>query len=97
MMATIDVAMGGHVAEKLFIGGKKVSSGCGSDMSNATRIATSAVRKCGMFGELVGYNSTDFDETSEEYNALVDKAVKQILDVSTFSLCKSTWFCLGII
>ena len=74
--------MGGHVAEKLFIGGKKVSSGCGSDMQNATRVATTAARKCGMFSDLVGYNSTNFDDTSEEYNAQVDKAVKQILDVS---------------
>lgn len=83
LLAQIDVAMGGHVAEKLFIGGKKISSGCGSDMQNATKIATSAARKCGMFGDLVGYNSTNFDDTSEEYNASVDKAVKQILNVSS--------------
>ena len=76
MLASIDVAMGGHVAEKLFIGGKKVSSGCGSDMMNATRTATTATRKYGMFSDLVGYSSTNFDDTSEEYNALVDKAVK---------------------
>ena len=82
MLAHIDTAMGGHVAERLFIGSRKVSSGCGSDMQSATKIATNAIRKCGMFGELVGYNSTEFEQTSEEYNALVDKAVKQILDVS---------------
>lgn len=76
MLAHIDVAMGGHVAEKLFIGGEKISSGCGSDMQNATKIATSAIRQCGMFGELVGYSSAKFCESSEEYNALVDKAVK---------------------
>lgn len=83
MLAMIDVAMGGHVAEKLFIGGGKISSGCGSDMQNATKIATQAVRKCGMFGELVGYSSNSFCSSSEEHNAMVDKAVKQILDVST--------------
>ena len=32
-----------------------------------------------MFGDLVGYNSTNKKETSEEYNAQVDAAVKQIL------------------
>lgn len=76
MLAMIDVAMGGHVAEMLFIGGKKISSGCGSDMHNATSIATQAVRKCGMFGDLIGYNSTNFDQSSEEYNAQVDKVVQ---------------------
>ena len=51
--------MGGHVAEKLVIGNSQVSSGCGSDLSGATKYATEAVRKYGMFGELIGYNSTD--------------------------------------
>ena len=32
ILAEIDVAMGGHVAEKLIIGSGKVSSGCGSDL-----------------------------------------------------------------
>ena len=69
MLASIDSAMGGHVAEKLFIGGQKVSNGCGSDMEGATRIATNAIRKSGMFGDMIGYNSTEFDETSDNYNA----------------------------
>lgn len=32
IIAQIDVAMGGHVAEKLVIGNSQVSSGCGSDL-----------------------------------------------------------------
>lgn len=32
VLAQIDVAMGGHVAEKLIIGNEKISSGCGSDL-----------------------------------------------------------------
>lgn len=32
ILAHIDVAMGGHVAEKLLIGSEKISSGCGSDL-----------------------------------------------------------------
>lgn len=35
-----------------------------------------------MFGDMIGYNSTDKNQTSDEYNAEVDKAVKQILDES---------------
>lgn len=31
-IAQIDVCMGGHVAEKLFIGKDKITTGCGSDL-----------------------------------------------------------------
>lgn len=82
ILANIDVAMGGHVAEKLVIGNEKISSGCGSDLQGATNYAVYAVRKCGMFGDIVGYNSTEKKDTSDEYNAEVDKAVKLILDES---------------
>ena len=44
MLAQIDVAMGGHVAEKLIIGNEKITSGCGSDLQGATNLATQAVR-----------------------------------------------------
>jgi ATP-dependent Zn protease len=81
-LADIDVAMGGHVAEKMIIGGGKVTSGCSGDLSGATNLAYRAVRQFGMFGEHSGYLSTGPDDTSEKYNALVDKSVKEILDVS---------------
>ena len=32
LLADIDVAMGGHVAEKMIIGNTKITSGCGSDL-----------------------------------------------------------------
>ena len=90
--------MGGHVAEKLVIGNSKVSSGCGSDLQGATKLATEAVRQYGMFGELIGYNSTSKGQTSEEYNLAVDKAVKQILDVSiAYSIFNHRRCALGII
>lgn len=82
ILAQIDVAMGGHMAEKLVIGKEKVSSGCGSDLQNATNMAIQAVRKSGMFGDLASYTVTEFKQTSDEHNAQVDRAVKQILDVS---------------
>lgn len=82
ILADIDVAMGGHVAEKLIIGNSKITSGCGSDLQGATSLAYRAVRMFGMFGEHSGYLSTNPDETSEKYNAMVDKQVKEILDES---------------
>ena len=39
MIAMIDVAMGGHVAEIKFIGEGKLSSGAGSDLAHATSLA----------------------------------------------------------
>lgn len=45
-------------------------------------MATYAVRQCGMFGDLVGYNKVDVKEASEIYNAQVDAAVKKILEES---------------
>ncbi len=92
--------MGGHVAEKLIIGSQKISSGCGSDLQGATSMAVQAVRHSGMFGELASYVSSKFEESSDEYNAKVDRAVKKILDVSNnpslfySSLILTFWFSL---
>lgn len=47
--------MGGHCAEELFIGNDKITSGCGSDLKSATRLAYGAVQSYGMFGEDAGY------------------------------------------
>ncbi len=81
--------MGGHVAEKLIIGSQKISSGCGSDLQGATSYAVQAVRHSGMFGDLASYVSSNFEESSDDYNAKVDRAVKIILDVSHLSFKSS--------
>ena len=75
-LANIDVAMGGHVAEQLFIGDDKMTTGCGSDLDNATKSAYRAVRSFGMFGEDAGYISAAKDTLSESYNAMVDLKVQ---------------------
>lgn len=82
VLAHIDVAMGGHVAERIFLGKESVTSGWGSDLKGATDIAYQAVRKFGMFGNDVGYISSDKQESSEKYNSIVDLEVKKILDES---------------
>lgn len=40
----IDCAMGGHIAEEMIMGENNITSGCGSDLKNATEIAVKAVR-----------------------------------------------------
>ena len=81
--------MGGHVAEKLFIGSDKITAGCSSDLKGATQQAVQAVRHSGMFGDSAGYSSTDFDSDSQKHQDQVDKVVKTILDVSTALLVLS--------
>jgi ATP-dependent Zn protease len=81
-LASIDVAMGGHVAEGLFIGNDRVTSGCSNDFENATKLAYSAVRRFGMFGEHAGYISEEKDNLSDRHNAMVDKTVQEILKQS---------------
>jgi len=72
ILAEIDVAMGGHVAEKLIIGKDEISSGCGSDLQGATQMASRAVRYFGMFGDTVSYISKNKDETSDKHNGEID-------------------------
>ena len=57
ILAEIDVAMAGHVAEKLIIGSENITTGCGSDLKKATDIARRAVRHFGMFGDDVSFIS----------------------------------------
>lgn len=81
-LAQIDTAMGGHVAEKLFIGDKKITTGCSGDLQGATDIAYKAVMRFGMFGEDVGYTSASIDELSEERRAKIDLHVRKLLQES---------------
>ena len=82
VLAQIDTAMGGHVAEKLFIGNSKVTTGCSGDFQGATSYAYQAVLRFGMFGEDVGYMSSELKDLSEEAKAKVDQKVKQLLEES---------------
>ena len=82
LLAQVDTAMGGHCAEELFIGNDKVTSGCGGDLSSATKYAYRAVESFGMFGEDAGYISQEKHRTSEERRALIDKQVVEILNQS---------------
>ena len=48
LMARMDVAMGGRVAEELTFGAEHITSGASSDLESATRIAKMMVSKFGM-------------------------------------------------
>jgi ATP-dependent metalloprotease len=82
MLASIDTAMGGHVAEKLFIGTNNITTGCSSDLQGATNMAYQAVTKFGMFGDDLGYMSTNDEQLSDKMKSEIDLKVKQILEQS---------------
>ena len=48
LLAHMDVAMGGRIAEEMILGKERVTGGASSDMNNATSISTAMVQQLGM-------------------------------------------------
>ena len=85
MLATMDVCMGGRVAEELIFGPDNVTSGASSDIMSATRIARNMVTKYG-FSEQVGIvyhgGATGEEHASDETRASIDNEVKRLTDAA---------------
>lgn len=83
MIAFMDVAMGGRVAEELIFGKDEVTSGAMSDIQNATRIARNMVTKYGFSDEvgIVYYGGENGEENaSVETRAAIDQEVKKLTE-----------------
>jgi ATP-dependent metalloprotease len=81
LLANLDVAMGGRVAEELIFGKDAVTSGASSDIQNATRIARNMVTKWGFSDEIgiVHYGGNSGEENaSPETRARIDNEVKRL-------------------
>jgi ATP-dependent metalloprotease len=81
-LASIDVCMGGKVAEEMIYGLDDVTSGASSDLSNATSIAYAMVTKMG-FSESLGdvdYNSIYADLAPHTKQRIDDEVRKIIRD-----------------
>ncbi|KNC87107.1 hypothetical protein SARC_00782 [Sphaeroforma arctica JP610] len=78
--ADLRVAMGGRAAEELLWGEENVSSGCSSDLKNATSMATHMVCDLG-YSKKIGKVVHDRDSPkSEETMKLIDLEVRRLLD-----------------
>ena len=83
LMARMDVAMGGRVAEELLFGPDRVTTGASSDFTQATRIARSMVMQFGMsdkIGPMV-FTEDDIDSVGPELKAAIDSEIKRLLEV----------------
>lgn len=84
IIAYIDMAMGGKVAEELIYGPDEVSSGCSSDLSNATRMAFAMVTELGM-SDIIGniaFDERRYRDASAETKHKIEAEVRRILDES---------------
>ena len=83
MLAFMDVAMGGRVAEELIFGDENVTSGAMSDIASATRTARAMVTKYG-FSDEVGIvyhgGNTGEESASGATRAKIDSEVKRMTE-----------------
>lgn len=71
--------MGGRIAEEIFFGNEQITTGCGSDLNNATRIAY------GLFYNYAMGNFkfiTDPNKASDKLRGVFDSSVQNVLQVS---------------
>lgn len=81
LMASIDVSMGGKVAEELIYGPDNVTTGCSSDLQNATKVAYIMVTMAGMSEKLgnVDLNSNS-NRLSSQTKEMIESEVRRLLE-----------------
>ncbi|RKF58509.1 Mitochondrial inner membrane i-AAA protease supercomplex subunit YME1 [Golovinomyces cichoracearum] len=79
--ATIDVCMGGKVAEELVFGPENVTSGCSSDLTQATKAAYAMVASFGMSKELGHVDlASNYENLSAGTKQKVELEVRRTLE-----------------
>lgn len=82
-LARLDVCMGGKIAEELIYGKDNTTSGCGSDLQNATNTARAMVQQYGMSENVGPVNlSENWESWSGKIRDLADNEVIEILKKS---------------
>jgi len=86
LLAHMDVAMGGRIAEEMILGKERVTGGASSDMNNATSISTAMVQQLGM-SDKVGlrvFSAEDLanGQCSDNTKGTIDEEVNLLLNES---------------
>ncbi len=82
-LARLDVAMGGKIAEETIYGPENTTSGCSSDLSNATAIARAMVTQYGMSPKVGPVRLADeWDSWSPKIRETADREVVELLKES---------------
>lgn len=84
MIARLDVAMGGRVAEEMLSGMNGVTDGPSHDLHDATQLATAMVRNFGM-SERVGlrsFSSADLETAGTDTLEAIDQEIARLLNES---------------
>ncbi|CUM62732.1 uncharacterized protein PRCAT00000289001 [Priceomyces carsonii] len=78
--ARLDVCMGGKVAEEMIHGPENVTSGCSSDLANATSVARAMVNSYGMSDKIGPVRlSDDWESWSSKIRDMADNEVRDFL------------------
>jgi ATP-dependent metalloprotease len=83
LFASLDVAMGGRVAEELIYGPSNVTTGASNDLENATKTARAIVLSYGMSEKigLISWSDEDYAKASPATKAAIEEEIKTILSV----------------
>lgn len=79
LLARLDVAMGGRVAEEIIFGKENITTGAASDMESSTKLARAMVTMYGMSDKVGMIQIKEGDKSSPELQALIENEVKQLL------------------
>lgn len=84
LLARMDVAMGGRVAEELVFGPDSITTGASSDFLQATAIARAMVTQYGMSERLgpIAVEPEELEGLSPMTRDLIDAEIKRLLDQS---------------
>lgn len=82
LLARLDVAMGGRVAEEIIFGKENITTGAASDMESSTKLARAMVTMYGMSDKVGMIQIKDDEKSSPELQALIENEVKQLLKES---------------
>jgi ATP-dependent metalloprotease len=87
LLARLDVAMGGRVAEELIFGEAEVTTGASSDLQHATRLARDMVTKYGM-SKKVGNIAHDYEENQ---GLIISSETRQMIEDETRVLVEDAY------